>query len=124
VPTPLAFVEGDLSLQALNFLTIGNFAALGSINLQPWIFNISQAAFYQPTAGQPLVCSMPIILGYFIDGGLITNGNIQGYTKPWWAFWIFQFTVNHDRNVINGLMQYTVNGGPLIYTNNRLEIIH
>ncbi len=124
VTRPLAFVEGDLSLQALNFLTIGNFTSMGSISLQPWLFNFSRAIFYQPTSGQNLTCSMPVIFGYFIDGGIISNGNVTGYNKPWWAFWILNFSVTHDRDVINSLLQYTVNGGPLIYTSYRTDIIH
>jgi len=124
VTRPLAFVEGDLTMQALNLLTVGNFTTMGSVSLQPWLFNFSQTVFYQPTAGETLTCSKPLIFGYFIDGGIISMGNVQGYTKPWWAFWILKFTINHDRNNINSLLQYTENGGPLIYTNNRLDIIH
>lgn len=120
----MAFVENDLTVNNYNFSflsgVIGTFVAGRNITLNSTIISFYNGVFYQPNPA-----SFRALGGYrlyYIDGGLIVNGNVTGKK---YFFNIFKNTlVHYNRTRINSFMQYSVNGGPLVVFNSRWSRQH
>ncbi len=115
----ITYVEGNLSFGRFNWANRGNFVARGNVRINTsWLpLGFTVGTIYQPVAGRTFQCQWQL-LWRELNGGLITNGDITGTSRHWWPF---RFTVRHNRNNINDLLQYTVNGGPLIITGSTWE---
>ncbi len=113
------FIEGDLSFGQMNWYNYGSFVVRGDVLIQTSWFPLgsTNGVIYQPEAGSRFL-SQWNFLWRSLRGGIISNGDVIGTTRPWW---MYRFWVIHDRDRINDFMQYSVNGGPLIITSSRWE---
>ena len=120
----IAFVENNLMVKNYKFIflsgMIGTFVAGRNIKLNSTLLSFYNGMFYQPNPG-----SFKALGGYrlyYIDGGLIVNGNVSGVS---YFFNILKnLLVHHNRTRINSFMQYSVNGGPLVVFNSRWSRQH
>ncbi len=113
----MIFVEGNLQLNLFLWSSQSTFVTIGNTQINPLIFGWVNSNFYMPTIGSTFQCSAPTIpIGNpTLTGGIITRGSVAAYTPI--SFWFFNssFNVVHDRTrIINNLLQYSVNNGPLV----------
>ncbi len=120
----LAFVENDLLINNYNFIflsgVIGTFVAGRNITLNSTLLSFYNGLFYQPNPGS--FSALGSWRLYYIDGGLIVNGNVSGRSYFWGI--LKNTLVHYNRTRINGFMQHSVNGGPLVVFNSRWNRQH
>ena len=111
----IVFVEKNLKFGRFNWANFGNYVVGGKTQIKfSWLpLGFTYGNVYQFTPGKKFQCQWQW-LWREINGGLIINGPVFGTSKP--SRW-FKFAVRHNRNRINSLMQYSVNGGPLVINN-------
>ncbi len=116
------FAEGDITFGTFNWINNGNWVAGDDITINSSILplGVTNGTMYLPNAGGDFLCKFQI-LGRYLIGGLIGNGNAVGTTV---AFWPFRFLVIYDRENINDLLEHSVNGGPIIFTASTWEVIN
>ncbi|MBD3223586.1 MAG: hypothetical protein GF313_02585 [Caldithrix sp.] len=110
----ITFVERNLIFGTYNWYNQGTYVVRGNVNIQTsWLpMGTTVGCIFQPESGAQFT-SQWNFLWRSLRGGIISNGDLLG-TTIWWLG--YRFTVVHDRDRINDLMQYSVNGGPLIIT--------
>ena len=120
----VAFVEKNLMVNNYKFIffsgMIGTFVAGRNIRLNSTLLSFYNGVFYQPNSG-----SFKVLGGYrlyYVDGGLIVNGNVSG--KKYFFNTFHNLLVHHNRTHINNFMQYSINGGPLVIFNSRWSRQH
>jgi len=118
----VVFAEGDITFGTFNWINNGNWVAGDdmTINSNFLPLGVTNGTMYLPNPGGNFLCKFQI-LGRYLIGGLIANGNAVGSSV---AFWPFRFLVIYDRENINDLLQHSVNGGPIIYTGSTWEMIN
>ena len=116
----IAFVEKNLTFGKFNWINIGNFAVGGNIRIKSsWlIFGATSGVMYQFSPGSEFKCDWQFIWRA-LSGGIITNGDVIGTSKP---FWPFRFRVYYNRYKIAKFFKYSVNGGPLIFKSTQVKI--
>ncbi|MHB2148825.1 pilus assembly PilX N-terminal domain-containing protein [Calditrichota bacterium LG25] len=116
----VAFVEKNLTFGKFNWLNIGNFAVGGDVRIKPsWmIFGVTSGVIFQFNPGSRFQCDWQFVWRA-LSGGIITNGDVIGTSKP---FWHFRFRVYYNRFKIAKFFKYSVNGGPLIFKSTQLKI--
>lgn len=118
----VAYIENDLTFTNWNLLNIGNFVAGGNINLNTNLISIFSGTMYQPNPAAFNALGDKRL--YIISGGLVVNGNLTGVRYKLLFWWLNNIRVSYNRNRINDLMQYSVNGGPLVITNSNWQRAH
>jgi len=116
----LLYVGGNLTFGAFNWLNVGNFAVGGNIKIKSsWlILGVTSGVFYQFKPKSQFLCEWQF-LWRTLYGGILTNGDVIGTTKPYWPF---RFRVYYNRPKIANFLKYSVNGGPLIYKSGQIKI--
>ncbi len=115
----LAYIGRNLTFGTFNWLNVGNFAVGGNIRIKSsWlIFGVTSGVLFQSSPNSKFVCEWQF-LWRALFGGIITNGDAYGTTKPAWPF---RFKVYYNRKRIANFLKYSVNGGPLIYKAGQLR---
>ncbi len=114
-PNMMTFVEGHMHILA-NILTAnedyGYFTVMGDVHQ-----NISgvTAVIYQPVAGKTY---RQTLLGVYLAGGLITNGDVIGGSK-WTLLYLNNLHVFYNQAKLRDFLHYSINGGPLVIRRNR-----
>jgi len=108
------FVEGNLTFGLFNWINVGTFISGGNVRINTSILPLGTTVgnIYQFTDGATFQCQWQL-LWRELNGGLIVNGSVNGTSVPGLPF---RFTVRQNRSRMTSLLQYTVNGGPVIFT--------
>ena len=116
----VAYIGRNLTFGAFNWLNVGNFAVGGNIRIKSsWlIFGVTSGVMYQFNPNSQFLCEWQF-LWRALYGGIITNGDVYGTSKPHWPF---RFRVYYHRPKIVNFLKYSVNGGPLIYKSAQIKI--
>jgi len=118
----VAYIENNLTFTNWNLLNIGNFVAGGNINLNTKFISIFSGTMYQPNVASFNALGDKRL--YLVSGGLVVNGNVTGVRYKLLFWWLNNMRVSYNRNRINNIMQYSVNGGPLVITSSNWQRAH
>lgn len=111
----IVFVEGNLQFGRFNWINVGHYVVGGNtrVRFSWWPFGFTLGTIYQFTPGNSFLCQWQWLYRE-LNGGMLANGPVYGTSKPSWGF---RFYVRHNRSRFNSLLQYSVNGGPLVINN-------
>ncbi len=109
----IAFAEGDINFTNWNIANFGTFVSGGDINLNTNLISMFWGNMYLPAGGSSLNALNKYRI-YLLTGGAIVNGDVTGVEYKIWFWKVKNFNIFHDRTLMNNLLRYSVNGGPLV----------
>lgn len=116
----LTFVEKNLQFKKFSWLNAGNWVVgkRTDIKFSFSPIGITVGNIYMPFQGAYFYSRVQPLFRVLV-GGLIVNGDVKGTSNTWW---IYRFGVIHNRSRMNALLQYSVNGGPIVINNSSWKI--